>query len=78
MSINLVDRPIKLAETDDSIVDLERIIEGICHDLHGQVDPEKIRQVVISILPRYQDAHVFTYIPILLQRDAMAVLRSKS
>ena len=45
-----------------SVVDLEELVEIIWCDLHGKVDPAKIRQVLVDLQPKYQeDANLDLY-----------------
>jgi hypothetical protein len=58
-----------------SIVDLDLLTGKIWQDLHGQVPRERVRQVLLDLLPKYQDVRILTYVPILLQRNAIEILR---
>ena len=58
-----------------SIVDLDLLTGKIWQDLHGQVPQERVRQVLLDLLPQYQGARIFTFVPILMQRDAIEILR---
>lgn len=62
------------AEVEVSIVNLEKLTEGICQDLQGQVDQTIVRQVLVDLLPKYQAARVLTFVPILIRRDALEIL----
>jgi hypothetical protein len=66
-------QPIQV-EAEVSIVDLEKLTEGICQDLQGQVDQTIVRQVLVDLLPKYQAARVLTFVPILIRRDALEIL----
>jgi hypothetical protein len=65
-------------EAGTSIVDLEKLTEGICQDLHGQVDQMIVHQVLVDLLPKYQAARVLTFVPILIRRDAIEILGRQS
>ena len=58
-----------------SIVDLDKLTGKIWQALHGQVPRERVRQVLLDLLPKYQEARILIYIPILLQRNAIDILR---
>jgi hypothetical protein len=58
-----------------SIVDLDLLTGKIWQNLHGQVPRERVRQVLLDLLPKYQDVRILTYVPILLQRNAIEILR---
>ena len=58
-----------------SIVDLDLLTGKIWQDLHGQVSRERVRQVLLDLLPKYQEVRILTYVPILLQRNAIEILR---
>ena len=58
-----------------SIVDLDLLTGKIWQDLHGQVPRERVRQVLLDLLPKYQEARILTFVSILMQRDAIEILR---
>ena len=62
------------AEAGASIVDLDELTDRIWRDLQGQVDQSKIRQVLIDLKPKYQEARILTFIPILMRRSAIEIL----
>ncbi len=78
MVTNLAEPQNQQAQTFDEIVDLEELTDGICHQMQGQADPAIVRQVLASLLPKYKDAHILTFVPVLMQRDAMDILRSSN
>ena len=59
-------------------MDLDELTEKIWRDLQGQVDQSKIRQVLVDLKPKYQEAHILTFIPILMRRNAIEILRRRS
>ena len=65
-------------EAGVSIVDLDDLTEKIWRDLQGQVDQSEIRQVLFDLKPNYQEARILTYIPILMRRNAIEILRPRS
>jgi|GEM_PF-6721724 hypothetical protein len=73
MNDNLVE-PLSM-KAGVSIVDLEGLIELIWHDLNGQVDQAKIRQVLVDLQPKYREARILTFVPILIRRNAIEILR---
>ena len=58
-----------------SIVDLEELTESVWCDLHGTEDPRRIRHVLVDFLLKYKDARILTFLPILMRRDAVKILR---
>ena len=58
-----------------SIVDLDLLTGKIWQDLHGQIPQERVRQVLLDLLPKYQEARILTFVSILMQRDAIEILR---
>jgi hypothetical protein len=77
MSDNPVE-PISIGdEVEVSIVDLKELTGIIWHDLHEEVDQAKIQQLLDDLLPKYQDAHILTFIPVLLRREAIEILRRR-
>jgi hypothetical protein len=56
-------------------VDLNKLTEGICDDLQETVKPADVTQLLAMLLPQYQDARIQTFIPILLRREAIKILR---
>ena len=75
MNANPVEPLSMKAEAGASIVNLDELAERIWRDLHGKVDPARVRQVLADLLPQYQGARIFTFVPILMQRDAIEILR---
>ena len=53
----------------NSSIDLEAIIEQIWNDLAGTASRSDIRSVVIEVAPRYEDARIFTYVPIFMGKE---------
>ena len=58
-----------------SIVDLEELTESVWRELHGTEDPRRIRHVLVDLLLKYKDARILTFLPILMRRDAIEILR---
>ncbi len=56
-------------------MDLEALTDRIWRDLYGHVEQAKVHQVLVDLLPKYQEARIFTFIPILMRRDAIEILR---
>ncbi len=75
MALILVNQQLVQSETGDAIVDLDGLMKGICRELHDQVDPSVVLQILVDLLPRYQNARIFNFIPVLLRRDALEMLR---
>ena len=78
MNANPVESLSMKAEAGASIVDLEELTERIWRDLHGQVDQLEIRQVLFDLKPKYQEARILTFIPVLMRRNAIEILRPRS
>ena len=52
----------------------EAMIERVRHQLQGRVNRTDILQVLLEILPKYEDARITLYVPILVDREAVGVL----
>jgi hypothetical protein len=79
MNTNPVETQSIEAETEDvSFVDLEGLAELIRHELHDQVDNAEIYQLLVDLLPKYQEARILTYVPVLMRREAIEILRRRS
>jgi hypothetical protein len=65
--------PVK-GEEGVPIVDIDLLTGKIWQDLHGQVPRERVRQVLLDLLPKYQEARILTYVPVLLHRNAIEIL----
>ena len=57
--------------------EIEAMIEEVWHQLQGRVNRTEILQVLLEILPKYEDARVKLYVPILVHREAVDVLRAR-
>jgi hypothetical protein len=57
--------------------EIEAMIEEVWHQLQGRVNRTDILQVLLEILPKYEDARVTLYVPIFVRREAVAVLRTR-
>jgi len=62
-------------EEEVSNVDLDLLTGKIWQDLHGQDPRERVHRVLLDLLPNYQDVRIATYVPILLQRNTIEILR---
>ena len=62
---------------DDPEWEIEDMIERVWHQLHGRVNRTDILQVLLEILPKYEDARVKLYVPILVHRKAVDVLYAR-
>jgi hypothetical protein len=62
-------------EAEASIVNLEEMTDSVWLELHGTVDTTRIRHILIDLLLKYQDARILTFLPILMRRDAIEILR---
>ena len=65
-------------EAGVSIVDLDDLTEKVWRDLQGQVDQSKIREVLVDLKPKYKEARILTFIPVLMRRNAIEILRSRT
>ena len=65
---------INLDPAGNSPIDLEAIIEQIWKDLGGTASRSDVRSVVIEVAPRYADARIFTYVPILMGKEVRSRL----
>lgn len=57
--------------------DAERILEQIWRDLGGAMSRSHIRRVLMEIAPKYENARVKNFVPILLQRSVLQRLRDE-
>lgn len=73
------DSMLECMATDDTQAewDVEMIAERISRSLDGSVSRKKIRTIVEEVMPRYEDARIQTFVPILIQRDVMNELFAK-
>ena len=78
MNANPVEPLSMKAEAGVSIVDLDDLTEKVWRDLQGQVDQSKIRQVLVDLKPKYQEARILSFVPILMRRNAIEILRRRS
>lgn len=60
---------------DRSDLDIDTIVEQIRNDLQGRVSRPTIRQSLLEILPKYEDARIRAYIPIFIHREVLETLR---
>ncbi len=59
-------------------MDLDELTDRIWRDLQGQVDQSKIRQVLVDLKPKYKEARILTFIPVLMRRNAIEILRCRT
>ena len=57
--------------------EVEGMIEKVWQHLQGRVNRSDILQVILKILPKYENARVTIYVPILVHREAVDVLRTR-
>ena len=50
-------------------IDLEPLIASIWEEMHGLIDRGMILQALEEALPKYQNARIQTFVPILMRRD---------
>ena len=55
---------------------LDTIGNEIFHDLNGSVTLSVIQETLKGIIPRYENARIQTYIPILIRREAEKLLQA--
>jgi hypothetical protein len=73
---NIGPRPAKNAPVDgNSPVDIEAIIEQIWGDLGGTTSDTDIRKALMEVAPKYENARIKTYVPILLRREVLRRLQ---
>ena len=63
--------------TDGLDWDVETVIEQVSQDLQGEVDRSFILQVLLKIMPKYENARITTYVPLFVRRETVAALRSQ-
>jgi hypothetical protein len=57
--------------------DSETVIEQVWNDLQGRVSRTEILQVILEIIPKYENARIATFVPIFIRRQAVAMLRAR-
>jgi hypothetical protein len=57
--------------------EIEAMIEEVWHQLRGRARRTEILQVLLEILPKYEDARVTLFVPIFVRREAVEVLRTR-
>lgn len=59
--------------TNDAHTDwaVDMIADQIIRSLDGSVTRETILQIIKQVAPRYEDARIQTFVPVLIQRDVM-------
>ena len=55
---------------------IDTIGNEIFHDLNGSVNISVIQETLKGIIPRYENARIQTYIPILIRREAEKLLQA--
>jgi hypothetical protein len=55
--------------------DVDTIVEQIWNDLKGAVARSVIQDVLVEVVPRYEEARLQTFDPIFIRRDAVQRLR---
>ena len=56
---------------------LDDLIEETWRELKGEVPRSRIREVIIDLADRYEDAKVKAFIPIMIRRQAVELLREE-
>lgn len=56
--------------------DLETLIDLVWNDLQSQVSRAAVQQVLLEIIPEYENATITTFVPIFMRRDAVDILRA--
>ena len=75
MNNDLLESPSRKVEATASIVNLEEMTDSVWLELHGTIDTVQIRHDLNDLLLKYQDARILTFLPILMRRDAIEILR---
>ena len=63
--------------SEDPDWEVETVIEQVWQELQGEVNRAVILQVLLKIMPKYENARVTTYVPLLVHREAVDVLRAR-
>lgn len=58
-----------------SYLDIGALVEQIRNDLQGGVSRSAIRQALLEILPKYENARIKTYVSIFVHREVLETLR---
>lgn len=56
--------------------DVETITEQIWSDLNGAVNRSVIQEMLLEVIPGYENVRIRTYVPIFIRRDAIKRLRA--
>jgi hypothetical protein len=64
-----------LAANNQAELDISAMAEQIWQKFQGRVSHAAIRQILLDILPMYENARVRRYVPILVRRKALEMLR---
>lgn len=56
--------------------DFETLTDQVWNDLQGQVSRDAVQQMLLAIIPEYENATIPTYVPIFIRRDAVDLLRA--
>jgi formaldehyde-activating enzyme involved in methanogenesis len=56
--------------------DVDTIVEQIWNDLKGAVARSVIQDVLVEVVPRYEQAQIQTFVPIFIRRDAVDQLKA--
>jgi hypothetical protein len=63
------------AADDHSDLDVGAMVEQIWNDLQGMVSRSAIRQALVEVVSKYENARIRTYVPIFVRREALETLR---
>ena len=63
--------------TDGLDWDVETVIEQVWQDLQGEVNRSAILQVLLKIIPKYENARITTYVPLLVRRETVDELHAR-
>jgi hypothetical protein len=63
--------------SEDPYWDVETLVEQVSLDLQGEVNRSVILQVLLKIMPKYENARITTFVPLFARRETVAALRSQ-
>jgi hypothetical protein len=58
-------------------IDLAQMTDAIWTEMKGQTDKRVIRETLEQILPYYENARIWGFVPILVRRDAIEMLNGR-
>ncbi len=61
-------------DAEQTGIDLDQLTDAIWEEMKGRINKVEIRQILEQILPSYQDARIWGFVPILMRRELAEIL----